>query len=246
MKSKIDIDMNDVGSVQKGIHFYQVRAITSVVCYPIFMYILYGLWTHKNEFLDNSTREMIENSPISYIVLGYVLGGPLIRLLFVFLKILNLKKRLAELQRKSITKYQLDEHTLKAQKSITQNVEKKTLFQSIFNYLKETYPEWSFIKNRSENENNPEFIKEEIKKLYQLKWTFIFVGLVVMVLGGDLLCALHEKSQISEDLGLYVVSFLFIVGGFYLALIQPRKMEKDLNELKKRELDKTHFHSDLK
>ena len=105
MQSKIDIDLNSEESVQKGVYYYQRRMITLIIWYPIYLYILYQLWIQKSELLDDSTHQKIEGSPIFYVILGYILVEPLIRLLLGLFKIIHLKDRLVELQRKDVTKY---------------------------------------------------------------------------------------------------------------------------------------------
>lgn len=141
MQSKIDIDMDDEESVQKGIHFYQIQSVISVL---IDLIVLYLIWGYLKLDMPNEFK---------IIIIAFVFAIPLISLLLRLFKISNLKNRLTELQRKNLTKYHLEKHTLNAQKSMTSSPQKSTIGQLLFNYFKCMYPDLEKLKIQTQNTN---------------------------------------------------------------------------------------------
>lgn len=134
MQSKIDIDMDNEESVQQGIHFYQIQSVISIL---IDLIILYFIWGYLKLDIDNELR---------VIIIAFVFVIPLISLLSRLFKIIRLKNRLAELQKKDLTKYHLEKHALTAQKLMASNSKKSTIAELLFNYFKHMYPNLEKLK----------------------------------------------------------------------------------------------------
>ena len=150
------------------------------------------------------------------------------------------------MQKKDYIKNRLEAGQLKSQIASKKVLSKTTFAQFIFESFKK-----SFIvdpKKQPSEQCDPQLAKEAINSLGMEKLLLIPLGILAMVCGIVWLCVMFGESQDQQvdNLGMYIFAVLFIVGGFYLTFIEPRKLTADQNELKKSSRDKIHFHSDLK